>query len=73
MMHITSKRLRHTPESKPWPIRQTYSAIKPTASAFVDHIVATFGSQLSQAERELWIDLQRVLHDTGSRMIVAKE
>ena len=38
MMHITWKRLRHTPESKPWPIRETYLAIKPTATAFVDHV-----------------------------------
>jgi hypothetical protein len=73
MMHITSKRLRHTPESKPWPIEQTYSAIKPTATAFVDHVVATFAAQLPQTEQELWRDLQRILHDTGNQMIVAKE
>ncbi len=44
-----------------------------TATAFTDHVVTAFGTQLSQSERELWSDLQRVLHDTGSQMIVAKE
>jgi hypothetical protein len=73
MMHITSKRLRHTPESKPWPFQQTYSAIKPTATAFVDHVVATFIDRLPHVEQELWRDLQRVLHDTGNRIIAAKE
>ena len=73
MMHITWKRLRHTPQSKPWPITETYSAIKPTATAFVDHIVATFAPKLPETEQALWKELQRFLHDTGSRMIVAKE
>jgi len=73
MMHITSTRLRHTPQSKPWPIRDTYSAIKPTATAFVDHIVATFGPELPEMEHALWKDLQRVLHETSSQMIVVKE
>jgi hypothetical protein len=73
MMHMTSKRLRHTSETKPWPIQQTYSAIKPTATAFADHIVTSFGAQLSDLERELWIELQRVLHETGNQMIVVKE
>src|SRR5436190_15641888 len=26
MMHLTWKRLRHTPQSKPWPIQETYLA-----------------------------------------------
>jgi hypothetical protein len=73
MMHITSKRLRHTPESKPWPIQETYTAIKPTATAFVDHVIATFADRLPQTEQELWRDLQRILHHTGTQMIVAKE
>jgi len=73
MMHITWKRLRHTSESKPWPIRETYSAIKPTAVAFADHVVDTFGSELPENEQVLWRELQRLLHDTESQMIVAKE
>src|SRR5437762_909232 len=73
MMHITWKRLRHTPESKPWPIRETYSAIKPTATAFVDHVVDTYGLELPESEQALWRELQRLLRDTESQMIVAKE
>ena len=73
MMHITWKRLRHTSESKPWPIRETYSAIKPTATAFVDHVVNTFGKELPENEEALWRELQRLLHQTESQMIVAKE
>ena len=73
MMHITRERLRHTPQSKPWPILETYSAIKPTATAFVDHVVATFGPELPEKEQALWKELQRFLHDTGSQMIIANE
>jgi hypothetical protein len=73
MMHLTTKRLRHTHKSKPWPIRETYSAIKPTATSFVDHIIATFGPKLPEQEQPLWKELQGFLHDTGSQMIVAKE
>jgi hypothetical protein len=73
MMHITWRRLRHTPQSKPWPINETYSAIKPTATAFVDHVVSTFLSELPEDEQGRWRDLQRVLRETGTQMIVAKE
>jgi hypothetical protein len=70
MMHITSKRLRHTPESKPWPIPETYSAIKPTATAFVDHVLGTFGPELPENERALWRQLQDLLHRAESHIIV---
>jgi hypothetical protein len=73
MMHISWQRLRHTPESKPWPIPETYSAIKPIATAFVDHIIKTFLPELPQPEQALWRGLQRLLHETGPQMIVAKE
>ena len=73
MMHLTTKRLRHTDESKPWPIRETYAAIKPTATSFVDHIIASFGPKLPEQEQPLWKELQRFLHDTGSQMIIANE
>ena len=73
MMHLTLKRLRHTAQSKPWPIRETYSAIKPTATAFVNHIVANFVPKLQEVEQTFWKDLQRLLNDTGSQMILVKE
>ena len=73
MMHLTTERLRHTRESKPWPIRETYSAIKPIATSFVDHILATFRSKLPEEEEQLWKELQRLLHDTGHQMVVAQE
>ena len=73
MMHLSWNRLRHTPESKPWPIRETYSAIKPTATAFVDHILDTFAAELPHNEQALWRELQEMLRDTGTQMIVAKE
>jgi hypothetical protein len=72
-MHITWKRLRHTPESKPWPIRETYSAIKPTATAFVDHVLETFGPELPENERALWRELQRLLQDTESHIVIVSE
>src|SRR6266487_2029383 len=73
MMHLTTKRLRHTLTSKPWPIHETYSAIKPTATSFVDHIIATFGAELPQQEQRLWKQLQGFLHDPRFQMIVARE
>ena len=73
MMHITWERLRHTPESKPWPIRETYSAIKPTATAFVDDVLDAFGPELPENEQALWRELQQLLHKAESQIIVAKE
>ena len=73
MMHLTSKRLRHTAQSKPWPIRETYSAIKPTATAFVDHVLDAFGPELPENEQALWRELQQLLHKAESQIIVAKE
>jgi hypothetical protein len=70
MMHITWKRLRHTPESKPWPIPETYSAIKPTANAFVDHVLGTFGPELPENEQALWRQLQDLLHKAEPPIIV---
>jgi hypothetical protein len=73
MMHITWERLRHTPESKPWRIRDTYSAIKLTAAAFVDHVLDTFGPELPTNEQPLWRELQELLHKAQSEIIVVKE
>lgn len=73
MMHITWERLRHTPESKPWPIRETYSAIKPTATAFVDHVLDAFEPALPENDQALWRELQQLLHKAESQIIVAKE
>lgn len=73
MMHLSRGRLRHTPQSQPWPIHETYSAIKPTATAFVDLVVDTFLAELPEREQVLWRELQHLLHDTGSDMIVARE
>jgi hypothetical protein len=73
MMHITSKRERHTPLSKPWPILETYTALKPVGTDFTRHIVTQYGPRLSPAERSAWQQLLSLLVETHDQMIVTKE
>jgi len=73
MMHITSKRERHTSITKPWPILETYSALKPSGCAFSQHVVRNFAPRLSEAERNAWVQLSSLLSGSGTQMIVTKE
>jgi hypothetical protein len=73
MMHITSKRERHTPVTKPWPIRETYSALKPVGCDFSQHIVTNYVPRLAEAERGAWVQLSSLLSGSGTQMIVTQE
>ncbi|RXK55636.1 hypothetical protein ESB00_07040 [Oleiharenicola lentus] len=73
MMHITSRRERHTTITKPWPILQTYSALKPVGYDFSQHIVRNFAPRLSVAERGAWMELSSLLSSPSAQLICTKE
>lgn len=57
MMHITTKRERHTSQTKAWPILSVYSAIKPVVTRFANHVVSDYSNTLSNFERKAWTAL----------------
>lgn len=73
MMHITSKRERHTAITKPWPILETYAALKPVGYDFSQHIVSNFAPRLSEAERGAWMRLSSLLSRPSMQPIFIKE
>lgn len=73
MMHITSKRVRHTTITKPWPILETYSALRPVGYDFSQHIVKNFAPRLSESECGAWWRLSLQLSDPSEQLILIKE
>jgi predicted metallopeptidase len=73
MMHITTRRQRHTSTTKPWPIEKTYQAIKPVANRFVVHVLAQYGNKLPHDEKVKWEELSEAFRSTGTKVIVAEE
>ena len=70
MMHLTYRRLRHTPASKPWPVFPLYRALKPVCLEFAVFIVESNCFGIPEAERAEWKRVRHVLSSTGDSMLV---
>jgi hypothetical protein len=73
MMHITTKRERHTAATKAWPILSVYTAIKPVTTRFSAHVIAHYAERLSEHERRAWSKLHSALEASGDSMLVVDE
>jgi hypothetical protein len=65
IMHLTYDRLRHTRETKPWPLNILDRALRSTALDFVRHIVNSGLQFASQDEIRHWVSLNNSLQPQG--------
>lgn len=52
--HLTYSRLRHTPETKPWPIEAILTSLHSTVIKFVHHIIEHPPAGADSAELDRW-------------------
>jgi len=70
MMHLTYKRLRHTPATKSWPVVPLYRALKPVCLEFAAFVVKSNGLAVPEAELAEWRRVHHLLSSTADSMLV---
>jgi hypothetical protein len=63
--HLTYSRLRHTPETKPWPVLEILRPLCERSVAFMGHVIAKPPPGAAVDELHSWRDLYDLL--TGNR------
>jgi hypothetical protein len=61
MMHLTYSRLRHTPESKLWPIEEIILPLQKRCYDFVCHVIANPPAMAEKTELERWVHIKAVI------------
>ena len=57
IVHLTYSRLRHTPETKPWPVATILASLRPTVVAFIKHVLDHAPSHTQADELGNWTTL----------------
>ena len=61
--HLAYSRLRHTAQTKPWPVDAIFGSLRPTVVAFIKHVLDHPPQQVETQELEHW----RILYDAFTR------
>lgn len=63
MVHLTYSRLRHTPETKPWPVLEILRPLLERAVEFISHVVSHPPHGTNPKELDEWNALRAMLAD----------
>lgn len=62
MVHLTYSRLRHTPQTKPWPVLEILRPLLERATAFMTHVVSHPPDGVDPKELAEWKALMKILN-----------
>ncbi len=62
MVHLTYSRLRHTPETKPWPVLEILGPLLERAIGFMSHVVSCPPADADPNELAEWDALLKILN-----------
>lgn len=62
MMHLTYLRLRHTPDTKPWPLQDLILPLMIRSFEFIDHIIDNPPTGADPIEIDHWIGLRSLFN-----------
>jgi hypothetical protein len=72
IVHLTYSRLRHTPQTKPWPLEDILKPLHERVAEFVNHVVTNVPRDCPQTELALWRSLDEAFRNASGTYTTKK-